>query len=183
MNTVTAFDRSWLNDLKPLCTAKGAVRFMLKHGLLLCDDDDSHHIRGNSHQHHIPALRGLADDLGFTVHNEMHPSYKESLGLCRARRFGRGGEIYLAPGEPNNVFRTFVHELTHALGANKHRSPVGIATDEITAEGSAFLVSRELDLDTRKFSFPYLSYYLTDERGKVDLAGMESYAERILRAL
>lgn len=156
---------------------------MLKHGLMFCDDDNTHHIQGDSHKHHMPALRDLADDLGFKVHDHMHPEFKDSLGLCRARRYMRGGDIYLAPGEPNNVFRTFVHELTHALGANRNRTPVGMATDEVTAEGSAFLVSRELGLDTTVFSFPYLSYYLMDQHGKMDLPGMESYAERILRAL
>jgi antirestriction protein ArdC len=52
------------------------------------------------------------------------------------------------------TFRTFVHELAHALTP---RDDATVATRELEAESCAYLTCDALGLDTSRYSFPYLA--------------------------
>lgn len=156
------FDHQWLHDL------------------LGNPDLNPIDVPGSSHEIYIPKVCGLAESLKFTVRFCVPWFWPDSLGLCSAKRFGGGGDIFISPlcNTLNNKFRTLVHETTHALGAVHNDE----ATDEVTAEATSFEVCRELGLDTSCFAFPYIRQY-HNEGGRLSIDEIECYTTEILSYL
>ena len=71
---------------------------------------------------------------------------------------------------PLQTLKTLIHELAHALLHAEPRAGEARHLCELEAESCAFLVLHELDLDTSRYTFPYLASW-TEHPDELLVAG------------
>ena len=111
-------------------------------------------IAGDSHQHLIGRLDGLAGELGYTVQVRETP---RGDGYCDRR----ARQIVIAERlSPNARVATGIHELAHALvdvDRQAEDPKLGYAEEELIAESVAYTCCRSVGLATDENSIPYLA--------------------------
>ncbi|MDX6648300.1 MAG: hypothetical protein QOJ97_251 [Solirubrobacteraceae bacterium] len=127
-------------------------------------------LHGDSHAHLLPALQGLATQLGFSVTYEPQP---RADGTCdRADRRIRIRQELAANGR----VATLIHELAHALidpALNLSRP-----LEEVVVEAVAYIVCAGAGLDTGCDSVPYIASW-----GAEDAAEQVAETSRLIDGL
>ena len=111
-------------------------------------------IEGDSHAELVPALEGLAEEIGYPV--AYSDELERAAGLCdrRARR------ITIRAGmAPNRTAAVLIHELGHALVAEVHAAALPAALEELAVESVAFVVSAAAGLDVSCEAVPYVASF------------------------
>ena len=125
-------------------------------------------IEGDSHLHLLPALEGLAGELGYTV--GCGPVEGPAQGWCDTRNH----EIVVASELAGNAqVRVLVHEIAHALGIGYREH--GREQAEVLVDTVTYIVCSSVGLDTAGSSVPYIAGW--GEQGKLD--AIRGYAETI----
>ncbi len=121
-------------------------------------------ITGESHAHHLPALRGLAAELEYSVRFEPVPG--------RAQGYCQPTERLIVVDDslpPNGAVHVLVHELAHALGIGYDNHTRARA--ETLVESITYIVCAGIGLDTSCESVPYVAGW-DDE----DLTALREFA-------
>ena len=113
-------------------------------------------VEGDSHAVLVPALEGLAEELGYRVERQLMPASRG--GFCDAER----RLIALRAGQsPNGEVRVLAHECAHAMG-------VGYATHgreraECIVECATYMALARAGLDVEAASVPYVAGWASDD--------------------
>jgi antirestriction protein ArdC len=111
-------------------------------------------IEGDSHAELVPALEGLAEQIGYPV--AYSDELERAAGVCdrRARR------ITIRAGmAPNRTAAVLIHELGHALVAEVEDTTLPAAREELLVESVAFVVSAAAGLDVSCEAVPYVASF------------------------
>jgi hypothetical protein len=123
-------------------------------------------------------LSTVAGELGFRIEFTELPG--ERNGECDFKT----STIRIRTGlEPAQVAKTFAHELGHAILHHPSEMPVGglpRGLVELEAESVAYVVCRELGLDSSRYSLGYIANWAGD--GAQAVHGIETSAARIRKA-
>jgi antirestriction protein ArdC len=138
-------------------------------------------IEGDSHAGLLPALEGLAEEIGYAV------SYVEELagaaGVCN--RLERTIRVRTAMAA-NRTVAVLIHELAHALVAEALERGLPYALEEVVAESVAYVASATAGLDVGCEAVPYVAGYGGDDAlGVLERSAgiIDSVARRIEQAL
>lgn len=82
--------------------------------------------------------------------------------------------------EPNQQFKTLMHEWSHSIGVSTPDQAVNrhVGTEEVTAETTAYILSKSVGLDTQKYSQGYVAGWSKGDP-KVVLAVQAEVAHRV----
>jgi len=131
-------------------------------------DSPAEPVDGDSHEHLLPALTALAEQIGFTV--STLPLDGSADGWCDAKRRQIVVNQHL---HANARVRVLVHEIAHALGIGYKQ--YGRSTAEVLVDTVTFIVCGSLGLDTSGSSVPYVAGWGEDGA----LEAIRSYAQTI----
>ncbi|GIK77731.1 MAG: hypothetical protein BroJett022_14210 [Actinomycetes bacterium] len=136
-------------------------------------------LSGDSHAHLLPKLRGFADSIGVRVDIESVP------GAARGFYRRRDSRIVVAPDDPNAMVRTLLHELAHALLAERGggdsvggRVALDYAEEECVVECAGHVAAAAAGLDTSGEAVAYCAGW--GEDGKLEVV---AEAARLIDAL
>lgn len=136
-------------------------------------------LTGDSHAHLLPALEGLARELGYAVSYEKLPAALGGYCDTEAKRI-----VIDASNAGNARVRTLIHEVAHGLGVtydNYRRDEAEVIVETVT-----YIVAAGAGLDTGSESIAYVAGWGEDgalEQVQAAAQRVDAIARRIEAAL